>query len=194
MKEGHIVCGWEECLAEGKPETIRKHRSRVMHQKPKQVGRPAKTLIERSAAKKKRNEAYYHKKKLARPRSMSTETAATTPKKTRKKAPRKVMASGAEPSGVIGYFNWLPVLSPDEALDKMHSHYFWLQCIEHHLDPLWAYRYLCWRLGRPCLKNWRLANSIPPPNLCIETVLVYMKNELKGCDEKMRRGDKEKFK
>ena len=48
---------------EGNPETIRKHRTRKAHQKPKKPGRPAKTVAELAAAKKKRNKAYYNKQK-----------------------------------------------------------------------------------------------------------------------------------
>ena len=88
------------------------------------------------------------------------------------------MAAGAEPSDVIGQFDWLPYpLSPDEAVKEMASHHFWLKCIERRLDPLWAYRYLRWRLGHPKHSEWRLTASIPGPQLCTETVLDYVKTE-----------------
>ena len=59
----------------------------------------------------------------------------------------------------------------------MRSPKFWRECCENGLDPLWAYRYLRWRLGHPRLNDWRLLNDIPGPKGCIEATLNYIKEE-----------------
>ena len=55
---------------------------------------------------------------------------------------------------------------------------FWRECIEHGLDPLWAYRYLRWRLGHPRHADWKLLDGIPGPALCIKEALSYIKEEV----------------
>ena len=54
---------------------------------------------------------------------------------------------------------------------------FWCKCIEYGLDPLWAYRYLCWRLGHSSKREWRQTNSVPGPQQVFRVVIEDMKRE-----------------
>lgn len=66
----------------------------------------------------------------------------------------------------------------------MKSPVFWKECIEHGLDPLWAYRYLRWRLGHPKHASWRLTNEIPGHKLCVDTIMDYIRSEwIEGEDD-----------
>ena len=136
---------------------LRKHQSKNHEDLRLTRGRPKLDDIE----KKERtdiNRRYYERRKAARFKSAaeaSTQTEATVPALKPPKAPPKIPYTAAEPSNVIGMFHWLPQLDPSEALDHMKSPIFWRECCENGLDPLWAYRYLRWRLGRPDLAEWR---------------------------------------
>ena len=123
-------------------------------------------------------------------RSKSTDTTRTTatvavPEKPKPKArvPKQKPFTYCEPSHVIGMFHWLGPLNEDEAVVNMTSPKFWRECCEHGLDPLWAYRYMVWRLGHPSLVDWRLTNSIPSPTICINTTLAYIGEEWVDCDD-----------
>ena len=130
---------------------LRKHRSGTHKELKKKGGRP------RKAGKKSRadiNRDFRERQKL----TASTATSASTTK------PRKKRPAGftkAEPSDEIGAFSWLPTLSPAEALDLMYQEKFWDECIEYNLDPLWAYRYISWRLHHPRHADFCLFNTIP---------------------------------
>ena len=135
---------------------LRKHRSGAHPELKKKGGRP------RKADKKSRakiNRDYWQRKKL----TVSVSTSASTNTKPRKKRPAGF--AKAEPSYEIGAFSWLPVLSPAEALERMGQDQFWEECIEHNLDPLWAYRYISWRLHHPRHAEFRLLNDIPGTSL-----------------------------
>ena len=168
MKELLLKCKAAGCTKTSKSEQVlRKHRYKAHPELNKGPGRP--TMEEADKKTKSQINRDHYLKRLA-DRSKSTETArtaATVLKKSKRpkrpKAPPKIPYTDAEPSDTISMFHWLPPLEPDEALTNMKSEKFWRECCQNGLDPLWAYRYLRWRLGRPGLTNWRLCNSIPGP-------------------------------
>ena len=156
---------------------MRKHQS-AQHEdlrkkrgpKSKEGGKKSRTLVNKE-----------HYKRTSRPaRSKSTETAqteATVPVCKKPKALPKIPFTNCEASDVINMFNWLPPLNEDEALFHMKCPKFWRECCDKGLDPVWAYRYLMWRLGRPALSNWRLFNTLPGPMVCTGAALCYIKDE-----------------
>ena len=170
MKE-LLRCENSECGFITKSEQLlRKHQSAEHPELRKKRGRPP------LAKKKTRSEINrdYRDNLAQKARSKSTETTRTeatvpaskkpkAPASKKPKAPPKIPYTAAEPSDVIGMFHWLPPLNEDEALHNMKCPKFWRECCENGLDPLWAYRYLRWRLGRPSLTEWRLFNTIPGP-------------------------------
>ena len=146
--------------------------SRHCNQHPelkRSTGRP------RKADKKSRkdiNRDYYSKKRSS---SVTTATTATPPPKPKPKPKKRPIGfTKAEPSTTIGAFSWLPTLSATEALEFMAQDSFWYDCIEHNLDPLWAYRYLCWRLGHPSQADWRLFNALPGAQQPTRVVIEYL--------------------
>ena len=144
-------------------QLLRKHHSSKHPELRQKRGRPPLAKKKSRAEINRDYRANLEKKKARSKSTETTQTEATVPASKKPKAPPKIPYTAAEPSNVIGMFHWLPPLNEDEALHNMKCPKFWRECCENGLDPLWAYRYLRWRLGRPSLTEWRLFNAIPGP-------------------------------
>ena len=133
------------------------------------------TPEQKAERKKAANRTYYKATASPKARSKSSETAATAKKE---RQPRKIMASEAEASDTIGFFSWRPnPMTAKEAWEAISDRHFYLECIEHGLDPLWAYRYLRWRLGNRAHREFMLMKHLPGPGLVREVVFDYIEKE-----------------
>ena len=179
-----LHCANKDCAFTTKSEQLlRKHQSAKHAELKKRPGPDPKEW-------KRKSRVLVNQEHYLKVRSKSTDTTQTAatvvvPKKPKSKAqvPKKNPFANCEPSNVIGMFHWLGPLTEDEAVMNMKCPKFWRECCDHGLDPLWAYRYMVWRLGHPRLTDWRLNTSIPEPTICIEAALAYIREEWVDCDD-----------
>ena len=84
-----------------------------------------------------------------------------------------------EDKDVVGQFHWLGELTCEEAHGLLFRKDFWAECIDHLLDPMWAYRYIMWRTGHPRFDNQRLFWDSPPSHHVVkEAIIEWLKKEL----------------
>ena len=157
-------------------QLFRKHQNKTHKELARPLGRPRK---EQKKSRAEINRDYRAKKAAKQPatRSSSVPTSRASPKK------KPLPFTKVEPSTSIGAIWWLPELDANEALDLMKQEGFWHECFKNNLDPLWAYRYLCWRLGHPSKKKWRRYNTLPGPQQVFRVVVEVQRRELRVDDD-----------
>ena len=152
-------------------QMLRKHRYTHHPKLNMKSGRPKKS-VKKSRLDINRD---YRQRKVLQPSTATSATTNTLPKPAaRKPKKRPIGFTKAEPLDQIGAFSWLPVLSHSEALAIMKQKYFWQDCIKHNLDPLWAYRYLSWRLHHPKFAEVLLLNDIPGVSLPVRVITEHL--------------------
>ena len=112
----------------------------------------------------------------------TTTTTAPTPEAPRTPKKPTIPFLKVEPSNKITAL-WLGELDLDEGERLIGDSNFYWECIGNSLDPLWAYRYLYWKLGKPSTRAFFLGKPLPDPAVCTEVVLRYLGECLNDTEE-----------